>query len=199
MSQDTSIAGRYARALLILTERQTARRAPVPGTGDGTPLIPVLERTLAELDALAQLTAPGSRIGSFLVDPQISPADRRAALALGLTGRAMPSVQVFADLLLRKRRIRLTASIAREFRAIVERAQGLERATVVSAVPLTPAETERLQRELERSTKKQVVLVAEVDPALLGGAYVRIGDRVVDRSVKTLLEAIANQLQEVSV
>jgi F0F1-type ATP synthase delta subunit len=38
-----------------------------------------------------------------------------------------------------------------------------------------------------------------VDPALVGGAYARVGDRIVDRSVRTLLEAVAHQLYEVSV
>ena len=191
MSQDSSIAGRYARALLLLTQRQSAR--------SGEALLPRLEQTLAELDSLASLTAPGTRLGAFLVDPQVSPMDRRKVLEQGLKGRAMPSVQVFADLLLRKKRLGITGSIAREFKAIVERAKGLERATVVSAVPLEKAEIQRLHAELERVTGKKIVLEQQVDPTVLGGAYVRIGDRVVDRTVSTLLEAIANQLYEVSV
>ena len=191
MSQDSSIGGRYARALLLLTQRQAAK--------SGEPLVPVLERTLAELDSLVELTAPGSRLGNFLIDPQISPADRRKVLEQGLKGRAMPSVQVFADLLLRKRRIGITRAVAHEFKAIVERAKGLERATVVSAVPLSEAEFKRLHGELERTRGKKIVLERRLEPDLLGGAYVRIGDHVVDRSVKTLLEAIANQLYEVSV
>lgn len=191
MSKDASIAGRYARALLLLTERQSAR--------SGEALLPRLEQTLAELDSLASLTAHGTRLGAFLVDPQVSPMDRRKVLEQGLKGRAMPSVQVFADLLLRKKRLGITGSIAREFKAIVERAKGLERATVVSAVPLEKAEVQRLHAELERVTGKKIVLEQQVDPTVLGGAYVRIGDRVVDRTVSTLLEAIANQLYEVSV
>lgn len=191
MSQDSSIAGRYARALLLLTQRQVAK--------SGDALLPRLESTLAELDSLASLTAPRSRLGAFLVDPQVSPMDRRKVLEHGLKGRAMPSVQVFADLLLRKKRLGITGSIAREFKAIVERAKGLERATVVSAVPLQPAEVQRLHAELERVTGKKIVLEQELDPTLLGGAYVRIGDRVVDRTVSTLLETIAHQLYEVSV
>ena len=191
MSRDSSIGGRYARAMLLLTQRQVAK--------SGEPIMPVLERTLVELDSLAALTAPGSPLGNFLIDPQISPADRRKVLEQGLKGRAMPSVQVFADLLLRKHRIGITRAVAREFKAIVERAQGLERATVVSAVPLSEAEIQRLHGELERTTGKKIVLERRLEPDLLGGAYVRIGDHVVDRSVKTLLEAIANQLYEVSV
>jgi len=191
MSQDASIAGRYARALRLLTERQAAK--------SGEPLVAQLERTLTELDSLARLTAPGSRLGNFLIDPQISPADRRKVLEQGLKGRAMPSVQVFADLLLRKRRIQITRAVAHEFKAIVERAKGLARATVVSAVPLSEAEINRLHVELERTTGKKIVLERQLEPTLLGGAYVRIGDRVVDRSVKTLLEAIGQQLYKTNV
>ena len=191
MIKDASVAGRYARALQLLTERQAAR--------GGKAVIPLLEQTLAELQGLASLLESGSRLGKFLLDPQISPLDRRKVLEQGLQQRALPSVRVFADLLLRKKRLGILDAIAHEFQAIVERAKGLERATVVSAVPLTEAERKQLHLELERFTGKNIVLESRIDAALVGGAYVRIGDRVIDRSVKSLLAAIAQQLYEVSV
>jgi F-type H+-transporting ATPase subunit delta len=191
MSNDVSIAGRYARALLILTEKLTAK--------SGQPLIGVLEQTLEELQGLAKLFGPGSRAGAYLLNPQVSPADRRRVLDHALQGKVLPSVRVFADLLLRKHRLNVIVAVAHEFQSIVERKKGLERATVVSAVPLEAAEISRLVKELERVTGKKIVLEAQVDATLLGGAYVRIGDRVIDRSVKTLLSAIAHQLYEVSV
>jgi len=191
MIQDASVAGRYARALQLLTEKQAAK--------NGKPLLALLEQTLVELQGLAGLVAPGSRLGKFLLDPQISPVERRKVLDHGLHGQVLPSVRVFGDLLLRKHRLPLAEAIAREFQAIVERAKGLERAMVVSAVPLTAAEHERLHGELERFTGKHIVLEAQLDASLVGGAYVRIGDRVIDRSVRSLLGAIAQQLQEVSV
>lgn len=191
MIKDASISARYARALQILTEKQAAK------AGQG--LIPVLEQTLEELQGLAGIASPDTRLGKFLFDPQVSPADRRKVLDQGLQGKVMPSVRVFADLLLRKKRFQMIASVAHEFQAIVERVKGLERATVVSAVPLEEAEKQRLHAELERFTGKKIVFDSQVDPSLVGGAYVRIGDRVIDRSVKSLLEAIATQLYEVSV
>ena len=191
MIKDASISGRYARALQILTEKQAAK--------SGQSTIPVFERTLEELQGLAEIASPDTRLGKFLLDPQISPADRRKVLEQGLQGKVLPAVRVFADLLLRKKRFTMIASVAHEFKAIVERLKGLERATLVSAVGLTAAEQKRLHAELERYTGKQIVLEVQVDASLVGGAYVRIGDRVIDRSVKTLLETIANQLYEVSV
>jgi F-type H+-transporting ATPase subunit delta len=189
--KDASVAARYARALQILTEKQTAK--------NGKPLIPLLEQTLEELQGVSRLLAHGTRLGTFALDPQISPLDRRRVLEQGLQQRVLPSVRVFTDLLLRKKRLPLLASIAHEFQVIVERAKGLERATVVSAVVLTDGERDRLHRELERFTGKKIVLDSLVDASLVGGAYVRIGDRVIDRSVKSLLGSLAQQLYEVSV
>lgn len=191
MSNDVSIGGRYARALLILTEKQVAK--------SGQPLIGVLEQTLEELLGLAKLFGPGSRAGAYLLNPQVSPADRRKVLDQALQGKVLPSVRVFCDLLLRKHRLNVITGVAHEFQVIVERKKGLERAVVVSAVALSDAERTRLVSELERVTGKKIVLEAQVDATLLGGAYVRIGDRVIDRSVKSLLSSLSNQLYEVSV
>lgn len=189
--KNATVSGRYARALFILTEKLSAR--------EGGALIDRLDRTLADLKGLDEVVRPGTRAGDFLAHPQVRPADKRTVLETALKGRALPSVAVFADLLLRKKRLNLAGEIAHEFQGLVERAKGLQRAQVVSATPLTPTETSRLHETLERVTGKKIVLAADVDPTLLGGAYVRIGDRVIDRSVKTLLEAISNQLYEASV
>jgi F-type H+-transporting ATPase subunit delta len=187
---EAHVSARYAKALSLLTEKLSAK--------DGQPLVAALERTLEDLRGVATLVRPGSRLGGFLANPQVSPADKRRVLESGLKGRAMRSVAVFTDLLLRKKRLRFVDEIAKEFQALVERAKGLERAQVVSAVPLQRDEVARLHAELERTTGKKIVLTEAVDASLVGGAYVRLGDRIVDRSVKTLLETISHQLYDVS-
>jgi F-type H+-transporting ATPase subunit delta len=189
--KDASVASRYARALQILTDKQAAK--------GGRANIALLDQTLEELQGVSQLLAHGTRLGKFVLDPQVSPLDRRKLLEQGLKGNVLPSVRVFADLLLRKKRVGLIETIAHEFQVIVERAKGLERATLVSAVLLTEGERDRLHRELERFTGKKIVLESLVDASLVGGAYVRIGDHVIDRSVKSLLSSLAQQLYEVSV
>lgn len=190
MSED-HVSGRYAHALFLFTEKRAAK--------EGQPFVGMLERTLADLRGVAGLVRPESRLGRFLSDPKVNPNDKRRVLETGLKGRAMNSVAIFADLLLRKKRLRDVDEIAKLFQALVEKAQGLQRAQLVSAVPMTRDEVTRLHAELERTTGKKIVLTESVDASLVGGAYVRIGDRIIDRSVKTLLETISHQLFEVGV
>jgi F-type H+-transporting ATPase subunit delta len=179
--KDVNVAGRYARALFIVTEqRQETTRA------------------LEDLKGMWEVMKPGSRVGALLATPQVLLTDKRKVLGT-LLDRVSRPVVLFIDLLLRKKRLGHLEQIVHEYEAIVEKREGIQRATVVSAVPLTRDESDRLHAELERRTKSKIKLTAEVDPALDGGALVRIGDQVIDRSVRTLLEQIERQLAEVTV
>jgi len=180
--KDTSVAGRYARALFIATEKrgETAR-------------------ALEDLKGSFAVLKPGTRVANFLATPQVRLSDKREALRTAFRGKALPIVAVFVDLLLRKKRLDVFADIVPEFEALVERAQGIRRVQVTSATPLTRAELDRLHHSLERYTQAKLKITTTVDPDLLGGALVRMGDRVADRTARTLLESIARQLHEVSV
>jgi F-type H+-transporting ATPase subunit delta len=134
-----------------------------------------------------------------LLSPGVTLAHKRQALASTFKGRALPIVAVFVDLLVRKRRLGEFSGIVREFEALVEKREGIQRAELTSAVPMQDAERRRLHQALERYTKKKIRLSASVDAGLLGGAMVRIGDRLIDRTVRTLLERIGEQWSEANV
>lgn len=176
--RDAIVAERYAKALLLVTGKRGETAA-----------------ALRDLKGVDQVLAPGSKAGNFFASPEVSLADKREALKNAFDGRALRTVVVFVDLLLRKKRLRELPGIAVQFEKLVERAEGIERATIVSAVPLTPKELERLKTELERSSGKTLRITAEVDPGVLGGAMVRIGDRVMDRTVRTLLTRLGQTLR----
>lgn len=180
--KDVSVAGRYARALFIITER---RRETVTALDD--------------LKSARDLLAPGSAVSAFLASPQVRMPDKRKLLGDAFEGRTLRSVAVFVDLLLRKKRLTLLSQATHDYEALVEQLQGIRRAHVVSAVGLDDADRTRLHTTLESYTKSKVKLTSEVDPAVLGGALVRIGDRVVDRTVRTLLDSIALRLREANV
>ena len=180
--RDSTVSGRYARALFLLTEQRRETAA-----------------TLGDLKGVRDLLVPGSSLASFLASPEVRLPDKRRMMGGALEGRATRSVVAFTDLLLRKKRLTLLPDITREYEALVEHAQGIRRAHLVSAVALKEAERARLHTALEAYTRSTIRLTAEVDPMVLGGALVRVGDRVVDRTVRTMLEAIGNQLREARV
>ncbi|MEO5616272.1 MAG: ATP synthase F1 subunit delta [Candidatus Eisenbacteria bacterium] len=182
MIKDTSVAARYARALFMITEKrgETAQ-------------------ALGDLQGLWGVLEPDTPAGRLLATPMVRLTDKRATVLKVLEGRTVRSVAVFVDLLLRKKRLVQLPAIVTEFEALVERQQGIQRAQVVSAVPLHEDEQRRLHAEIEKLTGKKIRLTADVDARLLGGALVRIGDRVIDRSVRTLLEATEQRLLETSV
>ena len=115
-----------------------------------------------------------------------------------LAARVLAPVASFMDLLLRKKRLGLFPAAVDEYEKQVRAWQGLQEAEAVSAVPLTEDELKRLHARLERATGLTIELKTRVDPALVGGLYVRIGDRVMDRSVKGLLQSLQDRLFEVS-
>lgn len=180
--KDATVAGRYARGLFILTEKR----------GETV-------RALEDLKGMVDVVKPASRVGIYLASPGGRLTDKREALRRSLEGKVARTAVLFLDLLLRKKRLPEFELAVTEFEALVEKKQGVQRAHVVSAVVLTEAERQRLHGELERHTKSKIHLTSEVDSQLIGGALVRIGDRVIDRSVATLLKAIEQQLSEVSV
>ena len=180
--RDTTIAGRYARALFIITEKRKET-----------------ERALEDLKSLWEVLRPGMPAGKLLATPQVPLVDKRKVLTSVLEGRTAHSVMLFVDLLLRKHRLGDFELIVGDFEALVEAKQGIKRARVVSAVPLTRDEVERVRAQVERATGATIKLTAAVEPSLLGGALVHIGDLVIDRTVKTLLERIEQQLMEATV
>ncbi len=179
---DSTIAHRYAHALFLVAQK----RNEIPGALDD------LHGVIAVLDGDA-------RIGRFFRSPLVPAGDKRRLIGAALGTRVRPYVRALVDLLLRKKRLAMFREVVAAYVTLVEGWQGIQRAEVVSAVALTDEETRRLHAELERLTHKTVKLASSVDPAVLGGVYVRIGDRIIDRTVKTLLEAVEHRLFEVSV
>jgi F-type H+-transporting ATPase subunit delta len=99
-----------------------------------------------------------------------------------------------AKLLVRKNRTALAVDIAAQFEQLLEAQRGISRARAVTAVPMGNAERDALASRLREQTGKDVVLETAVDPALLGGVVVQIGDRLVDASTRARLKALRESL-----
>jgi len=181
MRADDLVAERYARALFLVAERR----------GE-------IFEALEDLERLLALMRADPRLEAYLRSPLVPLARKRALLRSALASRVLAPVASFVDLMLRKKRLDLFAAAVDEYQRQVRRWQGLQEAEAVSAVPLTADETKRLHARLERATGLTLEMRTRVDPGLVGGLYVRIGDRVMDRSVRGLLQSLQDRLLAVS-
>src|SRR5690606_3945896 len=102
-------------------------------------------------------------------------------------------------LLRRKSRLALGPSIAAFFREMVDEERNVARATVSTAVGLDDERRRSLVQRLEQQTGKHIELEERVDPELLGGVVVRIGDRLLDGSARTRLRQLKSRLEQTAV
>lgn len=173
-----SIARRYARALFGIG----VDRGNFEAFGD-------------ELDALTALYTGSAELRQTLENPVFKGSQKRAILDALLPRVApSPALRNLALLLLERNRIVFLPGIARAYRGLVDERLGRVRASVTSAQPLDPATLASVQKALERRTGKHVLLTSDVDPGLIGGIVARVGDLVLDGSLRTRLSSLSNRI-----
>lgn len=148
----------------------------------------------AALDGLEGLTAQSSFVNTLQADGMTD--DRFAEIVRQVVPDIAPLELNLFRLLRRKGRLSLGGSITSYFRELWDEERGIERAVVRTAVPLDDAAAAAIAQQLSASTGKQVELTSEVDPSILGGAVIRIGDRLVDGSTRTRLSALRERLRQ---
>jgi len=173
-----SVARRYARALFGI------------GVDAGK-----FEALGDELGELATLWKESDELRQTLENPVFQPSEKRKVLESILPRVApTPEVQRFVLLLLERRRIVLLPAIARAYRDLTDAHIGRVRAEVTSAQELAPPTLDRIRRSLEQRTGKKVIVNSTVDPDLIGGVVARVGDLVLDGSVRTQLADLRARL-----
>jgi F-type H+-transporting ATPase subunit delta len=88
----------------------------------------------------------------------------------------------------------LLPAVAAEFERLAREARGVLEATVTVARPVTQSEQQEIQQRLHALTGKEVQIHMAVDPSILGGVVVRIGDQVIDASVEGRLDRLRQEL-----
>jgi F-type H+-transporting ATPase subunit delta len=129
------------------------------------------------------------RVRAVMANPRVSLEERSAALDGLLEGMSAP-VRNLVRLLVAHGRFALLTEVVAEFRAIVEAASGVLRIVVSSAVPLTRAAERRIEGMFAVRLAHPVRLETVHDPALIGGLVIRMGDRVIDDSVRSHLQQL---------
>jgi F-type H+-transporting ATPase subunit delta len=127
-------------------------------------------------------------------NPTITRERRRQAVAAVLGDRTDAQGVNLAKLLVESNRADLAGQVVEEYQLLVDEAAGRVRALATTAVELTQAEQQTLARGLSTSLGKEVRLESRVEPAIIGGLVVRVGDRVIDASVATRLQRLRQHL-----
>jgi F-type H+-transporting ATPase subunit delta len=149
----------------------------------------------ADLGAFDDALQASPQLRAALIDPRIDRAGKARVLA-GLTAGGDQLVVNALRLMLEKGRIALTAEVRREFERLAADAARVIDAEVVSAVPLGERAERELVQRVRQATGRQVRLVKRVDPAVLGGLVMRIGDVVLDASLRARVAQLREQMSE---
>jgi F-type H+-transporting ATPase subunit delta len=155
-------------------------------------------RVRQEFYDFAQAFSAMPELRHALLDPQIDGAAKRAVLT-GVIEDASPLLANVLCLLLEKGRLALVPEIAVRYEQLAERAADLVEVRVKSAVPLPAATQDELRARLEKMTGREVRVIDCVDPAIVGGLSLHVGDDVlVDASVQTRIEQLRDRLSGAS-
>ena len=125
----------------------------------------------------------------FLFSPYLSSQDKMEGLRRAVTG-AEPEFSNFLELLVEKGRMPEIFRIRREFDELWKKENRRLDVTVTSAIELDPGVVGKIGEEVERQTGEKVELSSEVDDGILGGIVLRVGNMVLDASIRTRLEKL---------
>jgi F-type H+-transporting ATPase subunit delta len=148
-----------------------------------------------ELDVLVRdVLGRHANVAAFFNSPALTRRAREPILAAAMKDTASPLLRKFVGVLNQNNRLDLLPAIAAAYREALDERAGRVRVWVRSAAPLGDAEREELRRALTASLGKEPILAVRVDPELLGGLMIQVGDRVYDSTVRSRLDALRTQL-----
>ncbi len=172
-----AVARRYARALFDLAQEKG-----------------LIDQVDQELETVVSAIEHNRHFRAVVNDVLIAPEVKRDLIEKLFAGKVSPLVMNFLLLVVRKRRESYLPAMYRAYLDLANEARGIVEVEVRSAVPLPEETTERLQGKLESRLGKRVKFQTQVAPELLGGLVVRVGDVLMDGSVRTRLQRMRERL-----
>lgn len=171
---DSRAASRYVKSLLGLAVEKNA-----------------LEEVHSDMLMFSDVAATNRQFELLLQSPVIKHDKKLDILQRIFKGKVHSLTMAFFDIITRKNREPILVSVAREFHNAYNEYKGIGKATVTTAIPLDAAmrgEFEKLVRQY--SDKKQIELIEKVDPELIGGFVLNVGDRQVDASIRSKIKTL---------
>ena len=176
---DIRVASRYAKSLIELADEKG-----------------VLEEVSADMQLLHNVISESRDFRLLLENPILKSDKKLAVLNSIFTGKVQPMTLMFFNIVAKKGRESVLVYMAEEFRKQYNILKGIQVAKVTSATPLAAGDRKELIARLEAQTGKTIQLEETIDPTLIGGFLLRIGDRQIDSTVKNKLRRLKNDFKD---
>jgi len=156
--------------------------------GAGEPALKQLKDFVAAFDESAELR-------NVLASPAVPKEEKHGVIEkIGTRLGATKIIRNFLFVVADHHRTHMLPEILETFQEVIRQRQGIAEAEISSAVELSAAQKKRFAQILERITGKKVEAKFSLDPALLGGAVIRVGDTIYDGSVRNSLNEMRARL-----
>jgi len=152
---------------------------------------------IADLGMLAREVLPlVPEAAGVFSSPKIPPEEKGRIIDRLAGGRLQPTTTHALHVLARHGRLGMLAAVVEAAERLADERDGRKQATFTTAVPLDAAEEGRIVAETEKALAIAVVPTFVVDPAIIGGLVVRVGDTIYDQSVATGLTRISGRIRQ---
>lgn len=152
-----------------------------------------LDEIREQLGQFAEALDENRDLATFFFSPYFSSAEKREGIDRAVSG-AEPELVNFLGLVAEKHRMPAIFRIRRELDRLWAQENRQLDVRLTTAVELDPAVAKRVGEEVSKQTDRKVELSSEVDPEILGGLVLRVGNMVLDTSIRTRLERLRREI-----
>lgn len=153
-----------------------------------------VEEMESEVLVLKEILSNEKEFLEILSHPHVSMSNKRNLIEEVFKDQISMELMGLIDLIVQKNRQSLLLPIFEDFMARVREFRGILAVNVTVSQPLSEIERSKLLQRLSEATKKSISLTEHCDNTLIGGMVIRIGDRIVDSSIKGMLSKMSKQM-----
>jgi len=158
-----------------------------------------VESIFHNLNALSNLLRENALLKDFLESPLVLEKDKKELLRSTFKPLISEALFSFLMLVVSKHRIQYLLPMVEEFQRLVKEDQGIVEARLITARSADQTLVDQIRHELEKNTGKMVEIKLEVDPFVIGGIVVILGDKIIDRSIRYQLSQLKEQMSALKV
>ncbi|HEY0667341.1 MAG TPA: ATP synthase F1 subunit delta [Sphingobacteriaceae bacterium] len=176
---ELQVASRYAKSLIDLAEERNS-----------------LEKIKEDIQSFVRIVKENSQLHAVLRNPIVGP-DKKFAILNQIFGSSIdPMILSFFKIVVNKGRSEILYATGKELLNEYNRRKEIYKATVTSAVPLSAENIKEIEQVVKDATKGEVILETKVDPNLIGGFILKVGDKQFDTSISGSLSKLKKEFAQ---